>query len=137
MSFPVDPARWGRRDLRGRTGSRCHRHDVELAEDSEDVIDWRLVHRTRFTRRRMRPGSSARAAQGGEALDASPRPAARALVNPSRSATVTVSAEWPLRRSGDGTFSAKWMQTPASWFVPKLRPSSTMEPRTPNAVHQR
>jgi hypothetical protein len=30
-------------DLRGRTGSRCHRRDVELAENSEDVIDWRLV----------------------------------------------------------------------------------------------
>ena len=59
----------------------------------------------------MRPGSSAGAAQGGEALDASPSPAAKALVNPSRSATVTVSAEWPLRRSGDGTFSAKWMHT--------------------------
>ena len=33
-------------DLRGRTGSRCHRRDVELAENSEDVIDWRLVHQT-------------------------------------------------------------------------------------------
>src|SRR5271165_394066 len=29
-----------------RTGSRCHRRDVELAESSEDVIDWLLVHRT-------------------------------------------------------------------------------------------
>ena len=33
-------------DLRGRTGSRRHRRDVELAENSEDVIDWRLVHQT-------------------------------------------------------------------------------------------
>jgi hypothetical protein len=33
-------------DLRVRTGSRCHRRDVELAENSEDVIDWRLVHQT-------------------------------------------------------------------------------------------
>ena len=82
-------------------------------------------------------GSSAGVAQVGEALDASPSPAAKALVNPSRSATVTVSAEWPLRRSGDGTFSTKWMHTPALWFVPKLKPSSTMDPRTPNAVHQR
>src|ERR1700733_1479062 len=72
-------------------------------------------------------GSSAGAAQGEEALDASPCPAPKASVNPSRSATVTVSAEWPLRRSGDGTFSAKWMHTPASWFVPKLKPSSTPE----------
>jgi hypothetical protein len=77
------------------------------------------------------------AAQGGEALDASPCSAAKELASPSRSATVTVSAEWPLRRSGDGTFSAKWMQTPALWFVPKLKPSSTMDPRTPNAVHHR
>src|SRR5580704_12892495 len=77
------------------------------------------------------------AAQGEEALDASPCPAPKALVNPSRSATVTVSAEWPLRRNGEGTFSAKWMHTPALWFVPKLKPSSTMDPRTPNAVHQR
>src|ERR1700726_3751615 len=82
-------------------------------------------------------GSSAGAAQGEEAPDASPCPAPKALVNPSRSATVTVSAEWPFRRSGDGTFSAKWMHTPALWFVPKLKPSSTMDPRTPNAVHQR
>ena len=40
-------------------------------------------------------GSSVGAAQGGEALDASPCSAPKALVNPSRSATVTVSAEWP------------------------------------------
>lgn len=53
------------------------------------------------------------AAQGEEAPDASPRPAPKALVNPSRSATVTVSAEWPLRRSGDGTFSANWSRWPA------------------------
>jgi len=32
----------------------------------------------------------------------------RALVSPSRSSTVTVSAEWPRRLSRDGTFSAKW-----------------------------
>src|SRR5271169_961561 len=80
-----------------RRPARCHRRDVEVAENSEDVIDWLLVHQT---------GSSPGAAQGEEALDASPRPAAKALVSPSRSATVTVSAEWPLRRSGDGTFSA-------------------------------
>ena len=33
-------------DLRGRTGSRCHRRDVELAENAGDVIDWRLVLQT-------------------------------------------------------------------------------------------
>jgi hypothetical protein len=86
-----------------------------------------IVSRTR------RPGT----AQGGEALDALPCSAPSALVNPSRSATVTVRAEWPLRRRADGTFSAKWMHTPALWFVPKLKPSSTMDWRTPNAVHQR
>ncbi len=30
-----------------------------------------------------------------------------AVVRPCMSATVTVSAEWPVRRNGDGTFSAK------------------------------
>src|SRR5580698_3886521 len=29
------------------------------------------------------------------------------------------------------------MQTPAEWFVPKLKPSSAIDPRTPNAVYQR
>jgi hypothetical protein len=38
----------------------------------------------------------------------------RARVSPSRSSTVTVSAECPRWLSRDGTFSAKWMQTPAS-----------------------
>ena len=50
-----------------------------------------------------------------------PRSGCKALVSPSSSATVTVSAEWPLRRSGDGTFAAKWMQTPARLFVPLSR----------------
>ena len=27
------------------------------------------------------------------------------------------------RRSGNDAFSAKWMHTPALWFVPKLKPS--------------
>jgi EmrB/QacA subfamily drug resistance transporter len=58
-------------------------------------------------------------------------------VNPSRSSTVTVSAEWPLRLSGDGTFSWKWMHTPACAFVPNVSPSSFIEPRAPAAVHQR
>src|ERR1700722_5668366 len=29
------------------------------------------------------------------------------------------------------------MQTPAEWFVPKLKPSSAIGPGTPNAVYQR
>ena len=29
-----------------RRPARCHRRDVELAENSEDVIDWLLVHQT-------------------------------------------------------------------------------------------
>src|ERR687892_1464391 len=60
-----------------------------------------------------------------------------ASVNPSRSSTVTVSAEWPLRRSGDGTFSRKWMQTPAFALVPNVSPASFIDPRAPPAVHQR
>ena len=36
-----------------------------------------------------------------------------ASVNASTSSTVTVSAECPLRLSGDGTFSRKWIHTPA------------------------
>jgi hypothetical protein len=50
---------------------------------------------------------------------------------------VTVSAEWALRRSGDGTFSRKWMHTPAFAFVPNVSPSSFSEARAPAAVHQR
>jgi len=60
----------------------------------------------------------------------------RARVSPRKSSTVTVSAEWPRLLSRDGTFSAKWMQTPALWLVPKLSPSSAIEPRTPNAVQR-
>src|SRR5918994_4533762 len=61
---------------------------------------------------------------------------ASAFVKPSRSSTVTVSAEWALRRSGDGTFSRKWMHTPAFAFVPNVSPSSFIEARAPAAVHQ-
>ena len=50
---------------------------------------------------------------------------------------MTVSAECPLRLSGDDTLSRKWMHTPASAFVPNVRPSSFIEPRAPAAVHQR
>ncbi len=47
VSSPVDPARWWPQVTSGGgTGWRCHRRDVELAENSEDVIDWRLVHQT-------------------------------------------------------------------------------------------
>jgi hypothetical protein len=43
----VDPVRWWPQATSGgRTGSRCHRRGVELGENSEDVIDWRLVHQT-------------------------------------------------------------------------------------------
>src|SRR3954468_5791524 len=61
----------------------------------------------------------------------------RTATRPSRSATVTVSAEWPLRRSNVGTFSRKWMHTPASALVPNVSPSSFSERRAPAAVHQR
>ena len=37
-----------------RRPARCHRRDVELAENSEDVIDWLLVARPGPARRRMR-----------------------------------------------------------------------------------
>src|ERR687891_253969 len=60
-----------------------------------------------------------------------------ACVNPSRSSTVTVSAEWPLRRSGDGTFSREWMHTSVFALVPNVSSSSFMDPRVPAAVHQR
>ena len=58
-------------------------------------------------------GPRARPAYGDSGSRRSPSPP-NALVRPSRSSTVTVSAECPLRLSGDGTFSAKWMHTPAS-----------------------
>ena len=104
-----------------RRPARCHRRDLELAENSEDVIDWLLAHQTGYSSAKMRRVVGRRGS-GEEAPDASPFSASKALVNPSRSATVTVSAV-AARRSGDGTFSAKWMHTPALWFVPKLKPS--------------
>ena len=64
---------------------------------------------------------------------ASPSTATR----PSTSATVTVSAEWSRKPMTLRTRVAKWMHTPASVFVPKVRPSSAIEPRTPIAVHHR
>ena len=52
---------------------------------------------------------------------------ASALVNRSRSWTVTVSAECPFGRRGDGTFSWKWKHRPALAFVPNVSPSSFSE----------
>jgi len=61
----------------------------------------------------------------------------RVRLSPSRSATLTVRAEWPLRLRDDGTFSLKWIQSPALVLVPKERPSSARDIRGPMAVHQR
>ena len=99
------------------TADECARYFPD--EDVPDVrrVSPRSVPRWALRRRRQGPVSTS--------------------VSPSRSSTVTVSAEWPLRLSGDGTFSWKWMQTPAFAFVPNVSPSSFIEPRAPAAVHQR
>jgi hypothetical protein len=39
-----------------RRPARCHRRDVELAENSEEVIDWLLVHQTRSYSAKDAPG---------------------------------------------------------------------------------
>lgn len=61
----------------------------------------------------------------------------KALTSPAKSRTVTVRAEWPCFLKADGTLLMKCTQTPASWFVPKVNPSSTLDIRAPGAVHHR
>ena len=53
--FPVDPARWWPQVTSGGVPAPgATARDVELAESSEDVIDWLLVHQTGSYWRRMR-----------------------------------------------------------------------------------
>ena len=84
-----------------------------------------------------RPASERRRRRGRRCGHDRLTDAVNAVTSASGSATVTVIAEWPARRSRLGTFSWKCTHTPRSALVPNVRPSSASDRRAPAAVHHR
>jgi CO dehydrogenase flavoprotein C-terminal domain len=114
---------------------RCRSSRPHPVADSTQTLTWARARSVIWSAGVPRGGPLV---AGAESVAGAPRHGrVSASVNPSRSSTVTVSSEWPLRRSGDGTFSRKWMHTPALAFVPNVSPSSIHERRAPADVHQR
>ena len=85
-------------------GKGCPRHAVQLRAPSVAPVRQRTGAGGSIQQRSRPTSASIDQAEGAAGSSLSPP---NPVVKPSKSATVTVSAEWPLLRNGDGTLSAK------------------------------